>query len=146
MIRVANRFDLEACKILLRAYALELDIKALLEYDEPHIDKLLTEMIAGRGFVLIDERHRGMLAAIVTRNFWNPALVELQEVCFFVFPQFRKQIVGGRLWLKFNTLAEEMLKAKRVAMVFCSRQSGLKVESYGYRPIHETVVRECQLT
>jgi len=144
-MRVATRHDIPDCKRLLRLYSEELGVRALQTHNEAHVEQLLHEMIAGKGFVLIDAQARGMLAAAVTRNFWNPAIVELQEVCFFVAQQFRDTTIGGRLWLRFNALASEMLASGRVAMVFCSRNHGLRIESYGYKSLHTTMVRECQL-
>jgi GNAT superfamily N-acetyltransferase len=144
MARLATRHDLTACKTLLRAYADELGIAALRQHNELHVERLFGEMFAGRGFVLIDEQARGLLAAMVVRNFWNPELLELHEICFYVQPEARKRTIGGKLWLLFNKLAGEMLTQGRVQMVVCSRNQGLAIERYSYKQLHTLMVRECQ--
>jgi len=146
MIRLATPYDMEACRTMLRAYAQETQLRTLIEMQDPqHVTALLERMILGAGFVLIDNQARGMLCAIIHANVWNPAVRELSELAFYVVPQHRGRTVGGRLWLEFNRRAQDLLQCGRVALVSCARQQNLNVERYGYRAMHETLMREaCQ--
>jgi len=143
MIRSATPYDMEVCKRMLRAYAQETQLRTLIEMqDAQHVTALLTRMMAGAGFVLMDDQARGMLCALIHSNIWNPAVRELSELAFYVAPQHRGRTVGGRLWLEFNRRAQALLQSGRVALVSCARQQNLHVERYGYRAMHETLMRE----
>ena len=129
----------------MRGYAQQSPIAALADekmQDERHVENLLLSLILGRGFVLLDDAGRGMLAAIVTPNFWCPAVMELKEIAWYVKPEFRRGSVGGRLFLEFDKIASAYLVQGRVQVVCLSLLASSEINSLpGYRQIESTFVR-----
>ncbi len=142
MIREANKFDLDACVEMMRQYAAESGIPALSNeaaHDEAHVSQLLTSLMSGRGFVLIDTKGRGMLAAIITRNFWCPSVLELREAAWWVAPEYRDRMIGGKLFAAFRVRAGELIRAGRVHAVFASLLEQSAVQSLpNFRRIDST--------
>lgn len=146
MIREATRFDLPWCVEMMRHYAAESPIDCLKNpavHDEQHVTDLLTQLIEGRGFVLIDDKMRGMLAAIITRNIWSPSVLELRELAWWIEPGHRKGMVGGRLFLEFNKRANRMLNEDRVQCVFASLMTTSDLQSLpGWKKVDSTFMKD----
>ena len=73
MIRFANKFDIQDIIRLMKQYAETSDIALKanpLNWSKTYIENILTEIIAGKGFVLIDEKKTGILVAIKSPIFW----------------------------------------------------------------------------
>ena len=145
-MRYATKYDMPHLIQMMKAYADEAGIETLKQnQNEGHVKALFYEMIKGRGFVLIDDQFRGFLAAYVTRNFWNNAVKELHEIAWWVVPEFRDTSVGGKLWLRFNKLAQDMLNQKRVHIVCTSlmpNSPNIDYTRYNFKPMQATFFRE----
>lgn len=145
-MRYATKYDMPHLIEMMKAYADEAGIETLKQnQNEGHVKALFFEMIKGRGFVLIDDQFRGFLAAYVTRNFWNNSVKELHEVAWWVVPEFRDTSVGGKLWLRFNKLAQDMLDQKRVQIVCTSlmpNSPNIDYTRYNFKPMQATFFRE----
>lgn len=146
MIRLACKFDVPACVEMMRQYAKESPIQLLAQeqyHDEEHIKAILEQLIIGRGFVLIDDQMRGMLAAIITPNFWIPRLAEVKEVAWWVHPDHRRGTIGGRLFFEFVKHSEKLLKDKRAEIVCASLMRTSDVQDLpGFKKIESTFVKE----
>lgn len=131
---------------MMKAYADEAGIETLKQnQNERHVQELFFQMIKGRGFVLIDDQFRGFLAAYVISNFWNNSVKELHEVGWWVMPEYRNTSVGGRLWLRFNKLAQDMLDQNRVQVVCTSlmhSSPNIDYTKYNFKPMQATFFRE----
>ena len=145
-MRYATKYDMPHLIEMMKAYANEAGIETLKQnQNEGHVKTLFYEMIKGRGFVLIDDQFRGFLAAYVTSNFWNSSVKELHEVAWWVVPEFRDTSVGGKLWLRFNKLAQDMLDQKRVQIVCTSlmpNSPNIDYTRYKFKPMQATFFRE----
>jgi N-acetylglutamate synthase-like GNAT family acetyltransferase len=145
-MRYATKYDMPHLIEMMKAYADEAGIETLKQnQNEGHVKALFYEMIKGRGFVLIDDQFRGFLAAYVTRNLWNSAVKELHEVGWWVMPEYRNTSVGGRLWLRFNKLAQDMLDQNRVQVVLTSLMHNspeIDYTRYKFKPMQATFFRE----
>ena len=145
-MRYATKYDMPHLIEMMKAYADEAGIETLKQnQNEEHVKALFYEMIKGRGFVLIDDQFRGFLAAYVTSNFWNNEVKELHEVAWWVVPEFRDTSVGGKLWLRFNKLAQDMLEQKRVQIVCTSlmpNSPNIDYTRYNFKPMQATFFRE----
>jgi hypothetical protein len=122
MIRKATPFDMPALVTLMRGYIAEAPMEVLKDdsfHDQAYIEALLAGVMAGRGFILIDDLHRGFIAAVINSNVWCPALMELHELAWWVQPPHRGGTLGGRLWKEFDLLAQDYLDHGRVQVV-CS--------------------------
>lgn len=145
-MRYATKYDMPHLIDMMKAYAEEAGIKALKQnQNEDHVRSLFYQMLKGRGFILVDDQLRGFLAAYVTCNFWNSAVKELHEVAWWVMPEYRDTSIGGRLWLRFNKLAQDMLDQKRVQIVCTSLMPSspeIDYTRYKFAPLQATFYRE----
>lgn len=148
MIRKATRYDIPRLLEFVEAYAYANPIHLLgnpANHSPVHVEQLLTEIIAGRGFALIDKEMRGTLIAIRNRNIWCPNIMELHELLWWVDPEHRNGTVGGRLWNEFNRIATEMLDAKEINLVVTSISPMGPMIDYtkrGYKPLSASFAKE----
>lgn len=148
MIRQATRQDIPVLVWMMREYAKEAPIPVLANPDThnaEHVGQLIFQMLSGRGFILIDDDHRGMIAAIITQNVWCPKVLELRELAWWVMPEHRGKSIGGKLWLKFDELAQDMLDNKRVDFVCTTIMSNSPLIDYtkrGYQALEVTFFRD----
>ena len=115
MIREANQYDITRLVEIMRQYASEAPIEILKEpevQNADHVAQLLFTLIAGRGFILVDDEYRGMIAALVNPNVWCPSVLELKELAWWVEPAHRQGSLGGKLWLEFNKKAQEFVNVR----------------------------------
>jgi hypothetical protein len=148
MIRKATPFDMPALIALMRGYVSEAPLDVLKEdefHDQPHVQALLASLMAGRGFILIDDAGRGFIAAVINSNVWCPSLMELHELAWWVQPEHRGGTLGGRLWKEFDLLAQDYLACGRAQVVCSSTISNSPKINYmkrGYRLMQTTYSRE----
>ena len=148
MIREATKYDIPILIEMMQEYSAQSPIAILQDktaHDPAHVTKLMEIMVAGRGFVLIDDRNRGFLAAIVLSNVWCPEVYELRELAWWVKPEHRNGTVGGRLWLEFDLRAKQMMDACRVDYVCTSVLSNspfIDFTKRGYKPLEATFFKE----
>lgn len=136
MIRKATRHDIPALVEMMRRYAQEAPIQALQRdaaHDPAHVSRLLFQIVSGRGFVFIDDKLRGFIAAIVLRNVWCPSVVELRELAWWVDPEHRNKTLGGKLWIHFDCEAQTMLNEKRIGYVCTTRMNNSPAIDYTKR-------------
>ena len=148
MIRLATRYDIPRLLEIVEAYAYENPIRVL---GQPHnhfpkyVEELLFSIIAGRGFIYIDEHMRGAIIAIKNGNVWCPKVKELNELLWWVEPEHRNGTIGGRLWKAFDDRAEAMLKAGDIDFVVTSVSANGPLIDYtkrGYKAVGASFVRE----
>ena len=148
MIRNAANTEVSAIIEMMRAYANEAPVKVLQQIDTQdtnHVGNLIFNLMAGRGFVLVDDDLQGFIAAIVIPNIWSPKVLELREVAWWVKPECRKTSLGCKLWLAFNKKAQAMLDDGRVQIVCVTSLAtspALDYEKRGYAPLETTYFRE----
>jgi hypothetical protein len=148
MIRLATRYDIPRLLEIVEAYAFENPIKCLSRPNNhfpKYVEGLLFSIIAGRGFIYIDNNMRGALIAIKQGNVWSPNVKELNELLWWVEPEHRNGTIGGRLWKAFDERAEAMLKAGDIDFVVTSISANGPLIDYtkrGYAPLGASFVRE----
>ena len=148
MIRQATKYDMPVLIEMMRDYSAQAPIKAIQKneaHNESHVAQLMTIMMAGKGFVLIDNENRGFLAAMVINNFWCPNVIELHEIAWWVKPEYRKTTVGGRLWKEFDRMAQKMINDGRVTFACTSVLANSPLIDYtkrGYKLMEATFFRE----
>lgn len=152
MIRKANKFDMDECVEMMRHYAAESPVRVLADpdnHDESHIRSIFTMLMAGRGFILIDDDYRGMLVAAIVQNLWCPKIKEVKELAWWVHPEHRDGMVGGKLLIAFEESAQELIadgRADSVAISLMETSPQIHLERRGFKKIEHTFVKEkrCQ--
>ena len=147
MIREANKHDMPALLQMMRDYSTQTPVPALqaaAAHDEAHVANLMTQMMAGRGFVLIDNESRGFIAALITTNVWCPEVYELHELAWWVKPEHRNGTVGGRLWKEFDRLATDLIDDGRIDVAVTAvmaNNTWIDYTKRGYAPMQATFFR-----
>ena len=147
MIREANKHDMPELLQMMRDYSTQTPVPALqatAAHDEAHVANLMTQMMAGRGFVLIDNESRGFIAALITTNVWCPDVYELHELAWWVKPEHRNGTVGGRLWKEFDRLATDLIDDGRIDVAVTAvmaNNTWIDYTKRGYAPMQATFFR-----
>ena len=148
MIRLATRYDIPKITEMMREYANEAPVESLknpINQNPEYFAQLIYELIAAKGFVLVDEDLNGMLIAAITPNVWCPKVLELKELAWWVKPEYRKGTLGGKLWLEFNKKGNEFLDSGRINIV-CSTvmvsSPAIDYEKRGFKKLETTYFKE----
>lgn len=147
MIREANKHDMPQLLQMMRDYSTQTPVPALqaaAAHDETHVANLMTQMMSGRGFVLIDNDSRGFIAALITTNVWCPEVYELHELAWWVKPEHRNGTVGGRLWKEFDRLATDLIDDGRIDVAVTAVMANniwIDYTKRGYSPMQATFFR-----
>lgn len=144
MIRFASKFDVPVLVEMMRKYAEESPIEVLRNkqvHNDDYIKDVIEQLIIGRGFVLIDNDMRGMLAAIVAPNFWCPSVAEVKEIAWWVYPEYRNGTVGGRLYHAFMKKAQELVNQKRAEVICISLMHTSSVHDLPLKKIETTYAK-----
>lgn len=147
MIREANKYDMPELLQMMRDYSTQTPVPALqaaAAHDEAHVANLMMQMMAGRGFVLIDNESRGFIAALITTNVWCPEVYELHELAWWVKPEHRNGTVGGRLWKEFDRLATDLIDDGRIDVAVTAvmaNNTWIDYTKRGYSPMQATFFR-----
>lgn len=132
---------------MMRDYSTQTPVPALqaaAAHDEAHVANLMMQMMAGRGFVLIDNESRGFIAALITTNVWCPEVYELHELAWWVKPEHRNGTVGGRLWKEFDRLATDLIDDGRIDVAVTAvmaNNTWIDYTKRGYSPMQATFFR-----
>ena len=148
MIRLANKFDIPILIAMIQEFSKETLIQKYKDetlWDKKYVGNLLYSLIVGRGFVVIDEDLKGMIIAMITPNVWCPQSNQLNELAWWVAPEARNGLLGGKLWLEFNKQAQKLLDEKRIDVVMTSLMANSPEIDYskrGFKQLHTTFFRE----
>lgn len=148
MIRKATRYDIPRLLEIVEAYAYENPITVLgkqSNHDPKYVESLLFGIIMGRGFVYIDNHMRGAIIGIKNQNIWCPKVRELNELLWWVEPEYRNGTIGGRLWKAFDQEATQMLGSGDVHCVITSVSASGPLIDYtkrGYKAVGASFVKE----
>ena len=148
MIRLANKFDIPILIAMIQEFSKETLIQKYKDqalWDKKYVGNLLYSLILGRGFIVIDEDLKGMIIAMITPNIWCPKSNQLNELAWWVAPEARNGLLGGKLWIEFNKQAQKLLDEKRIDVVMTSLMANSPKIDYskrGFKQLHTTFFRE----
>lgn len=134
MIRFANKYDIDKIIDLLKDFAIntKTDLKGSpLDWSKTYVTQVITEVLAGKGFILIDNEQTGFLMAIKSPCFWNNKSIQLQEVMLHGF----NKIVIARLIKEYIKIATEMLHKKEINQAVMSSFDDYKYERFGMKKL-----------
>ena len=148
-IRSCDRHDIAAMVDMMRNYSKHSPIESLQHNHNPlWVTKLFTEIVYGGGYSWIayrDNRPAGMLVAIKNTNIWNPDIKTVNELCWWVEPQFRNTFVGYRLLEAYRNRCEELLSTGEISYWTISRMANSPDIDYtrlGCRELEQTYFNE----
>lgn len=145
-IRQANKFDYPHIIEMLKHFRDQSPIKVMAETDnEEYVSKLINALLHGRGVILLAVKDKpiGMLMAVVDQNIWNPDVLVMKELAYWVEPEHRGSTAGYRLITEYNKLAKNMVENDRIkfyTMSKLTKSPDLDYNRFGYDKIEETWV------
>lgn len=148
MIRHATKYDIPILVDMVQQYAKEFPSELARQekwFNKKYIQQLLMTLIAGRGFVLIDDDERGFLAALILQNLWYPELQELSEIAWWVKPEHRNGSVGGKLWVMYDKEANKLKAEGRIhysKTTITVSSPDINYEKRGYKKLETTYLKE----
>lgn len=144
MIRKASRHDIPLVLDMLRNYRNGTPLEFLKEADDAeYITSMLTELIAGRGVVLLAEQDGktiGAMIAAVMPSIWSPKHQVLTEFAYWVEPEYRGGTAGYRLLRAYLDEAISLKEAGRICNAFISKMVNspdLKYSKFGFSKLEE---------
>jgi GNAT superfamily N-acetyltransferase len=148
MIRQANKFDLEAIVRMLKSYRDKAPTKFLQDANNrEHIDKLLGNILAGAGFILLaekDDEAVGMVIAAQHPNIWNPDVTQVSEIAFWLDEAHRGGKLAHRLLHGYIQQCEEWKQENRIQFFTISKMTNspdLSYDKFGFEKLEETWIK-----
>lgn len=143
-IRNASAFDMPFILEMLRDYRAATPLEFLLEADDAtYVTAMLTELMAGRGLILLAEDEAGicgMLIAGIGPSIWSPKHLLMREYAYWVNEKSRFSSAGLRLLSAYKTCGEAFKTEGRIANFTISKMVNspdLKFEKYGFKKLEE---------
>lgn len=144
MIRLGNKFDTPYIIKMLKDYRSATPWQRMSQCDnEPYIKTLLQQVFAGQGVVFIAERELdpvGMLIAIKNTNIWDPSLVVMNELCYWVDPEHRGGTSGYRLLAAYKQHCDQLKSQGAIEAYTISKMSNspdLDFARFGFEKLEE---------
>jgi N-acetylglutamate synthase-like GNAT family acetyltransferase len=145
MIRMANKWDVDDIIRMLKNYRSATPWMRLAQCDnEPYIRTLLAQIFAGRGVVFLATREDttvGLLMAIKNPNIWDPDLMVMQELCYWIDPEWRGGTSGYRLLMAYRDHCEGLKQSGHIEAYTISKMVNspdLDYERFGFNKLEET--------
>ena len=132
IVRSATPFDVPVLLDMLRRYRKLTPLAFLAEADDAeYVTKLLTEMMAGKGVVLVVDNDGivGMLLASISPSIWSPK-----------HPESRGGTAGYRLLAEYKKIGERMKEENRICNFLISKMSNspnLQYQKFGFDKLEE---------
>jgi len=142
-IRDASPFDIPIILDMLRSYRRLTPLPFLAEADDAeYVTKMLTELMAGKGLVLIADKDgiAGMLIAVIAPSMWSPKHMMMTEMAYWVEPDCRGGTMGYRLLAEYKKRGDELKKNGRICNYLISKMSNspnLQYQKFGFEKLEE---------
>ena len=144
-MRLANKFDIPQIIEMLKEYRSAAPIEILNQAnDKQYVEQLLSNLIAGSGFIVVAEKNNilvGMLIAAIFPNIWNPKITQCSEIAYWVKPEYRGGTAGYRLIKEYIKECDKLFKTGRIQISTISKMVNspdLKYNKFGFSKLEET--------
>jgi len=128
---------------MLRNYREKTPLPFLTEADNAeYITRLLTELMAGRGLILLAETDKiiGMLIAGINPSLWSPKHFLMTEMAYWVEPEARGGSAGYRLLAEYQQRGCELKIQGRICNFVISKMVNspdLQYDRFGFKKLEE---------
>lgn len=139
-MREANKHDKTKIEELMQLFRAESDIPAYKGIHNPEYwNKLLDTIFAGAGKIFIEEG-KGLLMCLVVPTLWCNKTLYMQELAWYVKPEYRNTTLGYRLLKAYIEHGKQLKEEGRIAM-FClgkmASSPDMKYERFGFTKLEE---------
>lgn len=139
-MRQATRYDKTAIIEMMQEFRKEAAIPEFADADnEPYWNRLLDTILAGAGVVFIEEG-KGILMALITHTLWCDRTFYMQELAWYVRPEYRHTTLGYRLLKQYVDYGKELKTSGRIKY-FCIAKlptsPDIKYDRFGFRKLDD---------
>lgn len=143
-MRQATRYDKTAIIEMMQEFRKEATIAEFAEMDnEPYWNRLLDTILAGAGVIFIEEG-KGMFMALITHSIWCDKTFYMQELAWYVKPEFRNTTIGYRLFKQFVEYGKQLKESGRIKF-FCIAKlpssPDIKYDKFGFRKLDDNWIQ-----
>ena len=100
-------------------------------WSKTYIEGVLASVLAGKGFVLIDDKKSGILVAVRNPCFWIGDVYQLQEVALYS----ENKILMYRMIKEYVKIAREMIKRGEIVQAVMSSYKDDGFEQIGLKKL-----------
>lgn len=144
MIREANKFDKPAIAEMMREFRDSADFPEIHgANDEEYFGKLLDAIFAGAGKIFYAEG-KGLLIALVAPSIWSDKVFVMNELAWYVKPEWRKGSTAYRLFDAYVQHGKELKQSGRIAYYTMTKldvSPDLDYARYGFRKKDENWIQ-----
>lgn len=144
MIRQANKFDFPDIWDLMVEFRNQTTEKFLHDIEnKPYLENVMARIMAGAGIIYIAP-NKGLIAGVIAPSFWCDKTLLLQEICWYVKPEYRNTTIGYRLLKAYIEKAKQFKEEKRIAAFTIAKMNispNIKYEKFGFSKLEEIWVQ-----
>ena len=144
MIRQATKFDKNDIIEMMKLFRLEPDLPEYVNAkNEVYWNLLLDTILAGKGVVFIEE-NKGLLMAIIHPTIWDNTIHTMQELAWYVKPEYRHTSIGYRLLKSYIEYGDELKEDGRIQFFSVSKMDtspDIKYQKFGFRKKDENWIK-----
>jgi GNAT superfamily N-acetyltransferase len=144
MIRQATKYDKTQIIELMKLFRAEANIKQYQGLDnEPYWNVLLDTILAGAGVIYIKDGI-GLVMAIITPTIWCDKTFYMQELAWYVRPEYRNTSIGYRLLKKYVDYGNELKAQGRITMFAIAKMvtsPDIKYGKFGFTKLDENWIQ-----
>jgi len=144
MVRQANKYDKTEIIEMMKLFRDEADLPEYIDSNnEAYWNRLLDTIFAGMGVIFIEE-NKGLLMAIIHPTVWDDKIFTMQELAWYVKPEFRGGSTGYRLLLSYIEYGKQLKQFGRIKFFGVSKMDTspeLKYEKFGFRKKDENWIQ-----
>lgn len=142
-IRTATVWDTEDIMRMLNNYRQASPLSFHKESSEARARQILAQIFAGLGVAFVSEEPwgiTGMLLAIKNSNIWDEEALVVNEIAYWVEPEYRGTSAGYRLIKSYQEYCDELKSSGVIKAYTISKMStspDLKYDRFGFEKIEE---------
>ena len=144
MIRQATKFDKTEIINMMKQFRSEADLPEYVDAEnEEYWNLLLDTILVGKGVVFLEEG-KGLLMALIHPTIWDNRINTMQELAWYVKPEFRNTTVGYRLLKSYIEYGDELKKDGRIKFFSVSKMDtspDVKYQKFGFRKKDENWIK-----
>lgn len=144
IIREANKFDTPDIIEMLLRFRKETPIQEMAKCENTtYVSQVIHQILVGRGVIFVAEKDNKLVGTIIgyiDRSIWDPEFLILNELAFWVEPEYRGTSAGYRLLKKYNESVKQLKDMGRIKLYTMSKMVNspdLDYGRFGYKKIEE---------
>ena len=144
MVREGTLEDIHLLLPLMKSFSQQLGGFYEENYKDKPIAHLLSKCIT-EGVLFVYEAGGepvGLIGGILSRNMWNPSVIQIEEVAFYVHESHREGSAGGRLLLAYqNKIDDSGVSISTLKLLHNSPDIERHYEKLGYSKMETTYAK-----